>query len=77
MNLFQIIASNLSCSKHRKAQCDFVICEQNYKSALIQYGIQDGCQRRKILLCFLSYINISEIFMSEICFNCNECFVFR
>ena len=21
-----------------------------------------------------SYINISEIFMNEICFNCNECF---
>ena len=22
---------------------------------------------------FFSYINIPEIFMSEICFNCNEC----
>ena len=23
---------------------------------------------------FFSYINISEIFMSEFCFDCNECF---
>ena len=44
-----------------------------YKSALIQYGIQDGCQEEIFYCVFFSYINISDIFMSEICLNCNEC----
>ena len=25
---------------------------------------------------FFSYINISEFFMSEMCFDCNECFLY-
>ena len=35
-----------------------------YKRALIQYGIQDGCQRRKIVSeVFFSYINMSLRFL--------------
>ena len=46
-----------------------------YKRALIQYGIQDGWQRRKIVSVCFFFIHkyIFKIFMSEICFNCNEC----
>ena len=74
MNLVQIITTNSSCSKYRKAQNVTLLFVNRYKRVLIQYGIQDGCQRRKILLWdFFSYVNISEIFMSEISLNCNEC----
>ena len=42
--------------------------------ALIQYGIQNGSQRRMILLfSFFIHKYVIEICMSEICFNCNEC----
>ena len=34
-----------------------------YKRALMQYGIQDGCQRRKIVSGFFLYINISLRFL--------------
>ena len=47
-----------------------------YKRALIQYGIQNGCHRRTILLLssfiFMHHYNF-ENFMNEICFNCNVC----
>ena len=73
MNFFQIIALNSSCFKHRKAQNVTLLFVNNYKRALIQYGIQDGCQRIKMLL-FLFFIHkyVFEFCMSEICYNC-EC----
>ena len=33
-------------------------------------------EERFYCVLFFSYINISEIFMSQICFHCNECFLY-
>ena len=73
MNFIQIITLNSSCFKRRKTQNVTLLFVNNLYEALIQYGIQDGCQRIKMLL-FLFFIHkyIFEICMSEICFNC-EC----
>ena len=35
-----------------------------------------AAKERRFYCWFFSYINISEIFMSEICFNCNEFFLY-
>ena len=35
-----------------------------------------AAKERSFYCGFFPYINISEIFMNEICFNCNECFLY-
>ena len=32
-----------------------------------------AAKEERVYCVFFSYVNISEIFTSEICFNCNEC----
>ena len=74
MNLIKIIASNWSNSKYRKAQkCDLVICEQVRREPWYNMASKMAAEEERFDCGFFSYINLSEIFMSEICFNCNEC----
>ena len=61
MNLVQIIASIQVVPSIERLEMWPCVLWNVYKRALIQYGIQDGCQRRKILLWDFSYMNISKI----------------
>ena len=70
---FVIIASKSKKFPSVEKAQNVTLLSVNNSQEKLQHGIQDGCQRRKILLCvFFIHKYIFEIFISEICFNWNE-----
>ena len=74
MNLIQIIASNSSCSKHRKAQNLTLLFVTDLIESLDTIWHPRWLPKNDLIV-FVFFIHkyIVEIPMSEICFNCNEC----